>query len=180
MKRVGFLKKKIKIYLKKKQLLKDKEYTKLERPYLQKARKNFTIVNVLMSISDKDELKKVLKLTADFEAYDWVIIVAYYSMYTSALAALSRLGFKSKNHTATLAVLEYHYIYQQKDLDRKHLYKLSKAHQFNKELVNKLVQTKTKRETAQYDATPAISRENAVNALEDAEEFITKIEEILS
>ena len=42
------------------------------------------------------------------------------------------------------------------------------------------MQIKTSRETAQYDATSAIYRENAVNALENAEEFITKIEEILA
>mgnify|MGYP001577452002 CR=1 FL=1 len=38
---------------------------------------------------------------------------------------------------------------------------------------------KTKRENAQYDATPSITRENAKKALDDAEEFISKIEEIL-
>jgi uncharacterized protein (UPF0332 family) len=43
-----------------------------------------------------------------------------------------------------------------------------------------LIQTKTRRETAQYGATSSISRENAVSALEDAEEFITKIEKVLA
>jgi len=43
-----------------------------------------------------------------------------------------------------------------------------------------LIQTKTKREIAQYDATPSITREMAKTSLNDADEFITKIEEILS
>lgn len=180
MKRIDFLRKKIIGYLRKKQLLKDEEYLKLEKSYLKKARKNFTIANMLIKISDKDELKKILKLSADFEMFEWVIIVVYYAMYTSALAALSKLGFKSKSHAATLAILEYYYIYQKKDLEIKHLHKLSKAHQLSKDLINKLIQTKTKRETAQYDATPSISRENAKSALEDADEFISKIEEVLS
>lgn len=180
MKRINFLKRKIISYLKKEQLLKDKNYIKLEKPYLKKARKNLMVANILMNISDEDELKKVLKITADFETHDWVIIVAYYAMYTSALAALSKLGFKSKSHAATLAVLEYYYIYQQKGLEIKHLVKLSDAFSLSEDLINKLIQTKARRETAQYDATPSISRENAVTTLEDTEGFIIRIEEILS
>ncbi len=112
--------------------------------------------------------------------FDWVIIIAYYTMYSSALAALSKLGFKSKSHAATLVVLEYYYVHQVKCLEIKHLHKLSKAYQLSEDLINKLIQTKTRRETAQYDATPSISKENAKSALEDADEFITRIEEILS
>ena len=47
------------------------------------------------------------------------------------------------------------------------------------QLIIKLMETKTKRETAQYDATPSITREMAKTSLDDADEFITKIEEIL-
>src|SRR3989344_2818078 len=128
MKKSNLLKRKIETYLRKKQLLKDKDYIKLERSYLTKARRNFTIANILMKISDEDDLKKTLKLVADFEIFDWVVIVAYYTMYVSALAALSKLGFKSKSHSTTLAVLEYYYVHQEKGLDVKHLEKLSKAY----------------------------------------------------
>ncbi|MFH1072064.1 MAG: HEPN domain-containing protein [Nanoarchaeota archaeon] len=38
---------------------------------------------------------------------DWVIITAYYAMYHSALALLSRIGLESKDHATTVAVLEY-------------------------------------------------------------------------
>jgi len=99
-------------------------------------------------------------------------------MYASALAALAKLGFKSKNHAATIALLERFYVHDNR-LEKKHLHKLTKAHALSEELITKLIQTKIKRETAQYDATPAISRENAVSALKDADDFITKVEEIL-
>jgi uncharacterized protein (UPF0332 family) len=180
MKNADFLKQKIGIHLKRRQLMRSEEYTRLEKPFLAKARKNFTVASVLMRISDKGELKKTLGLGFDFEVYDWAIIVAYYSMYTSALAALAKLGYKSKSHAATLAVLEYNYVYQQKGLEIRHLEKLSKAYMLSEELINKLIRIKTRRETAQYDATPSISRENAVSSLDDAEEFITRIEEILA
>jgi len=57
---------------------------------------------------------------------------------------------------------------------------LTKAYDLSEQLITKMIQTKTKRETAQYDATPVITREMAEMALADADEFITKIEEILS
>ncbi len=179
MARTDFLKKKIERCLQKEQLLKNDEYTKLEKPFLKKARKNFTIANLMFKISEQDEFKKTLALSYDFEMYEWVIVVSYYSMYVSALAALAKLGFKSKSHAATICVLEQNYVHKQKNLEAKHIQQLTKAYVLSEDLINKLIQTKTRRETAQYDATPGISKENAVSALEDAEEFITKIEEIL-
>src|SRR3989338_2138897 len=179
MNRIEFLKRKIDRYLFKEQLLKNEDYRKLEKPFMAKSRKNFTAANLLFNISEKEVLKKSLNLSSEFETYEWVTIASYYSMYTSALAALAGLGFKSKSHAATIAVLEYHYVQNSKALEARHIQKLSKAYAISEGLITKLIETKTKRETAQYDATPAISRENAKIALEDADEFITKIEEVL-
>ncbi len=180
MKRQDLLKRKISEYVKRTQLIESKDNLKLEKPFLTKSRNNLTVANLLMKISDDDELKKMLNLADGFETHDWVIIVAYYAMYTSALAALARQGLKSKSHAATLAVLEQHYLHEQKKLETKHLEKLSKAYMISETMITKLIQTKTRRETAQYDATPTITRENAGTSLADADEFITKIEEILS
>lgn len=173
------LKNRINIYLKRKQLLHSQEYTQLEKPFLLKSRKNFAVANLLFKISDQEELKKMLNITTDFETYDWIISVSYYAMYMAALAALARLGIKSQSHAATIIVLEHHYVREQKQLDPKHIDKLTKAYSLSEDLIIKLMQTKTKRETAQYEATPAISKENAISSLQDADEFITKIEEIL-
>jgi len=177
--RIDALKNKIQAYIKKEQLMQSQEYAKLEKNYLIKSRKNLTVANLLLRISDAEEIKKILKLSSDFETYDWAIIVAYYSMYISELAALARLGFKSKSHAATIAVLEYNYLHQQKRLEIKHLINLTNAHALTEGLITKLIQTKSRRESAQYEATSAITRENALSSLRDAEEFITKIEEIL-
>ncbi|MBI4980683.1 HEPN domain-containing protein [Candidatus Woesearchaeota archaeon] len=177
--RKDVLKRKIKRYLKNKQIFKSDEHKKLEKPFLTKARKNFTVGNLLFRISEQEGLKKMINLASDFEAYDWVIIVSYYSMYSSALASLAKLGFKSKSHAATLTILEHHYVNESKSLETTDLHKLVKAYTISEQLITKLIQTKTKRETAQYDATPAISKEMGQTALNDAEEFITKMEEIL-
>ncbi len=177
------LKKQIDAFLKRGQLLKNEEYKRLEKPYLTKARKNFTIANLMNSISEQEDMKKMLNLSSDFEMYDWVIIVSYYAMYSSALSALAKLGFKSKNHAATISVLEDSYIEENKNgknLDVKDIHKLTKAYALSEQLIIKLIEIKTKRETAQYDATPSITKEMANSALSDTDEFITKIEEVLA
>src|SRR3989344_8556186 len=181
--RKTILKNQIEGYLKKEQLFKSEEHKKLEKPFVTKARKNFSIANLLFKISEQDDLKKLLTLSSDFEMHDWVIIVSYYAMYTSALSALAKLGFKSKSHAATIAILEYNYVNQLnkngKSLGTKDIHKLTKAYSLSEQLIIKLMETKTKRETAQYDATPNITKEIAKTALSDADEFITKIEEVL-
>jgi uncharacterized protein (UPF0332 family) len=190
MKRIDFLKKKIKGYLKKEQLSNDNEHRKLEKQFLEKSRKNFTVSSLLFKISDEEELRKLLNLASDFEMYDWVIVIAYYAMYTSSLAALAKLGYRSKSHAATITILEYYYVdmkkvkesekVEKKALEHKDLHKLVKAHSISEQLITKLLQTKARRESAQYDATPSITKEMAKASLDDADEFITKIEEILS
>jgi hypothetical protein len=116
MARIDFLTKKIEGYLRKKQLLQKEEYTKFEKPFLKKSRKNFTVANLMFKISEQDKFKKNLALPQDFETYEWVIAVSYYAMYVSALAALAKLGFKSKSHAATINVLEQYYVHQLKQL----------------------------------------------------------------
>ena len=160
------------------QLVKKEEYIKLEKSFLTKARKNMTIANLLFRISEQEEVKKLVILPEGFEMYDWVIITSYYAMYSAALAAIAKLGFKSKSHAATITVLEQYYVWENKHLEKEHVNKLAKAHTFSETWITKFLEVKTKRETAQYDATPAIARENADSARKDAEEFITKIEEI--
>lgn len=187
MKRKEKLKKKINRHLERGQLSKSDEHKKLEKPFLAKSRKNIAVANILFKISEQEGIRKMLRLASDFEVYDWVIVASYYAMYASALAASAKHGFKSKSHAATIAVLEYNYVKEEKNtdgsrnktLEQRDIHKLAKAYAISEQLITKLIQTKTKRETAQYDATPAITRENAKTALDDSEEFITKIEEIL-
>jgi len=133
-KRSDFLKRKIARYLRKEQLLKKQEYTKLEKLFLTKARKNFTIANLMFKISEQNNFKKALAVPESFETYEWVIIVSYYSMYTSALAALAKLGFKSKSHAATIAVLEHYYVRKEK-LEAKHVDMLSKTYTLSENLI---------------------------------------------
>ena len=97
----------------------------------------------------------------------------------SALAAIAKKGFVSKSHAATIGLLEYYYVHQTKHLNKRDIEQISKAYNLSEGLITKLMQTKTRRESAQYEATPAISKTNAQSSLTDADEFITKVEEIM-
>ena len=184
-KRIEVLMEKIKGYLRKEQLFMDVEHKKLKKLFLTKSRKNVSVAHLLFKISEEEDIRKLLNIPSDFEMFEWVIIISYYAMYVSALAALANLGFKSKSHAATITVLEHHYIAKEKDnngrnLEQRDMLKIEKAYALSEQLITKLIQTKSRRETAQYDATPSITREMAKASLDDADEFITKIEEILS
>ena len=69
-KRSEILKRKIDRYLRKEQLFKNEEHKKLEKPFLTKSRKNYTVANLLFKISEQEDIRKLLNLTSDFEMYD--------------------------------------------------------------------------------------------------------------
>lgn len=69
-KRIDVLKRKIERYLRKEQLFNSEEHKKLEKPFLIKSRKNFSVANVLFKISEQEDIKKLLALAPDFEMYD--------------------------------------------------------------------------------------------------------------
>lgn len=146
--RKEMLKRKIESYLKKEQLFKNDEHKRLKDPFLTKSRKNFTIANLLFKISEQKGIRRMLNLASDFEMYDWVVIVSYYSMYASALSALAHTGYKSRSHAATITVLKYNFTNKanSRNLEAKDIHKLTKAYALSEQLITKLIQTKTKRE----------------------------------
>ena len=78
MKRKEFLKRKIDSYLKKEQLSRNQEHKKLEKPYLLKARKSYSIGNLLFGISESDEIRKILKLADNFNTYYFSPLFFYF------------------------------------------------------------------------------------------------------
>lgn len=73
---------------------------------------------------------------------DWVVTTAYYAMYQSVLALLSRVGLESKEHAATIALLEYllenpyaDYLWKIKGEREKVQYGISINHQESKSIM---------------------------------------------
>lgn len=167
----------IDFYLGKGQLVRDKSIAKNASSFLKKARNNLMTLDLLFKLNANKSARKLLEIPNDYDSNEWAVIAGYYSMYTSALALLAKIGFRSKNHTATLLVLEEFFV-KKKLLDETALLILKNAH-FQKEELEKLSDARHKREIAQYSVTKQTTKEIAEKIKKEAYSFINKCDEIL-
>ena len=158
-------------------ITKDDSVKNLSLKYLQKARNNLITMSLLSDINNNRKSRDLLKIPSDYSSDEWVVICGYYAMYSSALALLAKIGFRSKNHTATLKVLEEYFV-KKNILDSESLLLLKNA-VFQKEELEKLSDAKHKREVAQYSVTKQTTKEIAESIKNDAYNFINKIELII-
>jgi len=114
---------------------------------------------------------------------DWVVITAYYSMYHSAMAVLSKIGLNSKDHTTTVAVLEYFFgkKIEKSLLDRFNELKEKKDKletvKIEEKYISYLWKTKKTRETMQYGIATAYKETNII--IDNAREFVTRVKLLL-
>jgi len=101
---------KVKFYLKNGQIIRDHTIISKAKNYLTKAKNNLQILDALDKLVNNEKAKELLKIQKDFDSSEWIVITGYYAMYTSALALVAKIGFRSKNHTATFAILEEYFI----------------------------------------------------------------------
>ena len=170
------MKKAIDFYLKKELIVKDKTIAALSRRYLEKAKNDLVTMRILSDLNS-EKVKRLLKIPLDYDSNEWVVIAGYYAMYTSALALLAKIGFRSKNHTATLLILDEYFV-KKRLLDEKDLYLIQNAH-FQKEEIEKLSDARHKREIAQYSITKETTKDIAKKIISDAYDFVNRVEEIL-
>ena len=162
------------VFIKRGDLVKDEAAKALSKAYLEKAKTNIITMELL---SKAKAFKDALSLPADYSSDEWVIVAAYYSMYLAALSLLAKLGFRSKNHTATSAALEEFFI-KRKLLDSSYLSILEKV-RLKKEEIETLREAKDRREIAQYSVTKKLAAELAEETKQDAHKFVDKVEETL-
>lgn len=167
----------IKIYTDKKQLAKDKEVIRLAEKYLEKAKNNLQTMKILSEINLNIKSRDLLSIPKDYDSDGWIVITGYYAMYTSALSLIAKAGFKSKNHAATLAVLEELFV-KKRLLDTSTYLKLKNA-SFHKEELEKISNARHQREIAQYSITKQTTKDIAERIKKDAYDFVNKVEIIL-
>jgi uncharacterized protein (UPF0332 family) len=164
-------------YIKQGQLSKDNSYKNLANKFLQKARQNLITMSILSELNDNKKARDLLKTPEDYDSNEWVVITGYYAMYTAAISLLAKIGYRSKNHTATLCVLEEFFV-KKKILDENSLI-LLKAAMFHKNEIERLSDARHKREIAQYSITKQTTKSIAEKIKKDAYDFINKCEEII-
>jgi len=157
-------------YIKKKILKKSQDESKL---HLRKTDHNLTFANWIIE-KHKDEIPKVFGKDM---FYDWVISIYYYAIYHSALALMSREGFISKNHSATLSFLIYHHYHAQKALEKEDVELIASS--LAREDIETLGFSKELRERACYNVNELFEKKLAENIREQAVEFANKIRVLL-
>jgi len=166
----------ISFYLEKGQLIKDRNAISLSSEYLKKAKSNLITMKLLSELNNT-KVRELLEIPEDYNSDEWIVITGYYAMYTSALALLAKIGFRSKNHAATLLLLEELFV-KKKLLDKKS-FLILKGALFQKEEIEKLSDARHKREIAQYSITKETTRSIAEKIKKDAYDFVNKTEQII-
>lgn len=171
------MKRSINFYIKRELLIKDESVKRLANEYLTKAKNNLITLKILDELQDDKPLRKKLNIPESYLTYEWVVVTGYYAMYTAAISLLAKIGYRSKNHTATLCVLEEFFV-KKKILDEDILILLKSA-MFHKEEIEKLSDARHKREIAQYSITKQTTKTIAEKIKKDAYDFVNKCEEII-
>jgi len=130
-------------FLENRQLIRDETMKRLSDAYMRKARTNVITMELL---SKAPSFRDVLGLPEDYDPNEWVVIAAYYAMYISALSVLARLGYKSKNHTATITALDEFFV--KKRMLRKEFLQILERLRIRKEEIEGLRKARDRREIA--------------------------------
>lgn len=115
---------------------------------------------------------------------DWVVITAYYAMYQSAMALLTKIGLESKDHATTAAIIEHFFREQiNKDIigkfnELKQRKDKIEALTINEKYTNYLWNAKSARETVQYGIT--ITYKETDTLMNNARQFVNKIKIVLT
>ena len=156
-------------YFKKKILKKVSDESRL---HIKRTDHNLTFANWIIE-KHKDEIPEVL----GDNFYDWVISIYYYAIYHAALALMSKEGFTSNNHSATLAFLIYHQYHSQKALEKEDVELIASS--LDREDIETLGVSKELREKACYDVHELFEKRLAEQIREEAVDFANKIKLLL-
>ena len=167
----------IKQLIKKGYVSKDNSVRNLSQKYLQKAKNNLITMQILSKIQNNKKIRNLLEIPSGYNSDEWVVIAGYYAMYTSALALIAKIGFRSKNHSATIILIEEFFI-KKKLMSREDIDLLKNA-EIQKDEIEKLSEARHKREIAQYSVTKQTTKEIAESIKQDAYNFINRVETII-
>lgn len=157
-------------YIRKKILKKSPDDTRL---HLRRTDHNLTFANWIVE-KHNNEIPGVFGKET---FYDWVVSIYYYAIYHAALALMSKEGFTSKNHSATLSFLIYYHYYSQNTLDKKDVELIASS--LNQEDIETLGVSKELREKACYDVHEQFEKRLAEQIREEAVDFANKIKFLL-
>lgn len=150
---------------------------KLAPRFIEKAKNNLITLSILFDLQNSKDIRDSLSVPKDYDTSEWVVVCAYYAMYMAASAALAKISYKSKNHTATVLALETFFVKKQL-LEESYLKMIEKA-QLEKQYIDNLNLARDRREIAQYSVTKETTRRIAEEIKEDAYKFVNRMEKLI-
>lgn len=142
--------------------------------YIKKTEHNMNLANWILE-KHADEIPKMFG-TENF--YDWIVNIYYYAIYHAALALVSKNGYKSDNHSATICFLTFHYYHMTKQMKKEDIETV--AISLSKEDIETIGVSKSLRERASYDVHEIFEKSIASDTRTKAINFVRKVREILS
>lgn len=121
---------------------------------------------------------RAMKLMFDNDLFDWTIICGYYAMYHAVLAALYRIGIRATAHYCALAAFKEFYVKRGK-VKPEYVTYIKRAKQLEQKYSESLDKAQENRVVEQY-GIEVISNDDAEWIIEDAKDFVLKIEEVLA
>jgi uncharacterized protein (UPF0332 family) len=146
--------------------------------FIEKAKNNLITLSILFDLHNNKKVRDSLNVPEDYDSSEWVVVCAYYAMYMVASAALAKISYKSKNHTATVLALDTFFVKKQL-LEESYLKMIEKA-QLEKQYIDNLNLARDRREIAQYSVTKETTRRIAEEIKEDAYKFVERMERLVS
>jgi len=121
---------------------------------------------------------RAMKLMYDSEHFDWAIICGYYAMYHAVLASLYKLGIRAFAHYCAIAAFREFYI-QRGKVGSEYMDYIKRAKQLERKYADTLEKAQETRVIEQY-GVEVITNEDVEWIIEDAKDFVLKIEEVLA
>ena len=121
---------------------------------------------------------RAMKLMFDKDLFDWTIICGYYAMYHAVLASLYKIGIRATAHYCALAAFKEFYVTRGKVKPEFVTY-INRAKQLEQKYSEALDKAQENRVVEQY-GVEIITNDDAEWIIEDAKDFVLKIEEILA
>jgi uncharacterized protein (UPF0332 family) len=121
---------------------------------------------------------RAMKLMFDNELFDWTVICGYYAMYHAVLAALYKIGIRATAHYCAIAAFKEFYVKRGK-IKPEFISYINRAKQLERKYAESLDKAQENRVIEQY-GVEILANDDVEWIIEDAKDFVLKIEEVLA
>ena len=121
---------------------------------------------------------RAMKMMFDNDLFDWTVICGYYAMYHAVLAALLNIGIRATAHYCAIAAFKKFFVEKGKVAPEYMAY-IKKAKHLEQKYADTLEKAQEERVIEQY-GVEILTNDDAEWMIEDAKDFVLKMEEVLA